>query len=348
MTTSTLPRRRNLSLECCKLIAACFVVFIHVPFPQPAGDFVLCLARTAVPLFFAISGWYSYQTAPGKLLQRMGHMLLLELAGIAVMMLWRLGFTAYMGLDVRQMLLESLPGKEALLRWLVFNDDPFGGHLWYLSASAFAYGALWIYGCLVRGRWGYRPLYVLGTLLLLTHLAMGEFSRYTGLVVLFRNYRTGLLYGLPMMILGLYLREHRDVLGKWWTLPRLVLLLAGGIGLSLAEWKHFGVCDFYSGLVLTVSALLLMTDRYPGVPARLAGIASRCGPVSTLVYLVHLTVNDGYMAFVQWRVAMALPSWEAWIRPFGVLGLSLAAGVVWVWLAAGIKKLPTAEKGGKR
>ena len=72
--------RRNLTLELCKLIAACFVVFIHVPFPAPAGEWVLCLARFAVPMFFAISGWYSYGAAPNKLLHRMVRVLALELA----------------------------------------------------------------------------------------------------------------------------------------------------------------------------------------------------------------------------------------------------------------------------
>lgn len=332
MTSSTLPRRRNLSLECCKLIAACFVVFIHVPFPWPAGEFVLCLARTAVPMFFAISGWYSYQTAPGKLLRRMGHMLLLELAGIGIMLLWNVTAAVYTGRNVGQMLLEFLPDRNMLLRWLVYQDDPFGGQLWYLSASAFAYGALWIHSCLVRRRWGYRPLYVLGLGLLLTHLAMGELSRYTGLTVFFRNYRTGLLYGLPMFILGLFLREHREGLQRWWTTARLWLLLACGVGISLAEWKYFGVHDFYMGLLLTVSALLLLTDRHPSVPRWLEWAASLCGSVSTGIYLVHMAVYDIYLGFFQWRVEGYIGAWEPWLQPLGVLGLSGAAALVWTLL----------------
>ena len=47
---------RNETLECCRILAAVFVVFLHVPFPGLLGKTVNCLARFAVPLFFAISG----------------------------------------------------------------------------------------------------------------------------------------------------------------------------------------------------------------------------------------------------------------------------------------------------
>ena len=52
---TTLKNTRNLSLECFKLLAACFVVFLHIPFPGTFGQLTVCLSRFAVPLFFAVS-----------------------------------------------------------------------------------------------------------------------------------------------------------------------------------------------------------------------------------------------------------------------------------------------------
>lgn len=59
-TPVTMKLQRNQTLECCRILAAVFVVFLHVPFPGTVGKTVNCLARFAVPLFFAISGWFSY------------------------------------------------------------------------------------------------------------------------------------------------------------------------------------------------------------------------------------------------------------------------------------------------
>lgn len=330
--TSAPSTRRNLTLEVCKLIAACFVVFIHVPFPGAPGELVLSLARFAVPMFFAISGWYSHRAAPEKLLKRLGNILLLEALGIAIMLAWWSLAAAYTGRDVAQALLDSIPDRNAMRRWLLFNDDPFGAQFWYLSASAFAYGVLWLYARLFRPRWGCGPLYALGLILLGAHLAMGEFSRFTGLEVFFRNYRTGLLYGLPMFILGLFLREHRDRLLARLKTAHLVMMLIFGFALTLTEWKLFGTYDFYTGLLLTVPALLLLTARYPGVPTWLKSPAAVCGPVSTVVFLVHMAMNDVYLGFFQWRVTQYFGAAEPWLQPLGVLALSLAAGMGWLVL----------------
>lgn len=327
--TSAPSTRRNLTLEVCKLVAACFVVFIHVPFPGTTGNLILCLARFAVPMFFAISGWYSYRATPAKLLKRLGNILLLEAIGIAITLLWWMLAAAYTGRNVLEVLPGFLPDRHTMTRWILFNDNPFGAQFWYLSASAFAYGALWLYARLFRPRWGCGPLYALGLILLGTHLSMGEFSRFTGLEVFFRNYRTGLLYGLPMFILGLFLREYRDRLLAWLKTAYLVILLIGGLALTLTEWKLFGTYDFYMGLLLTVSALLLLTARYPGVPAHLTRPAMVCGSVSTVIFLVHMVMNDVYLGFFQWRVEQYCGTMEPWLQPLGVLALSLAAGFAW-------------------
>ena len=58
---------RNGIVSAYKLIAACAVVFIHFPFPGAFGKWVDCLARFAVPLFFAISGYYAYRVDAGRL-----------------------------------------------------------------------------------------------------------------------------------------------------------------------------------------------------------------------------------------------------------------------------------------
>lgn len=76
-TPVTTKLQRNQTLECCRILAAVFVVFLHVPFPGTVGKTVNCLARLAVPLFFAISGWFSYGAEGRKLLRRMGRILLL-------------------------------------------------------------------------------------------------------------------------------------------------------------------------------------------------------------------------------------------------------------------------------
>lgn len=325
MTTSTVQRQRNLTLECCKLIAACFVVFIHVPFPGSTGEFVLCLSRFAVPMFFAISGWYCYQASRKTLFSRMCRVLVLEAIGIAILLLWSAVAAVYTGQPVLKAILPDLPepGFVNLLLWL---EDPFASHLWYLSASVFCYGVFLIFNC-SRNK---RPrifLYCLGLFLLCANLAMDEFSGYTGCTVFFKLPRSGVFLGLPIFLMGLFLREHRDLLLSRFRTCHLFLLLFCSMGLTLGEWRVLGSHGLYVGLLPFLSALLLLTSRFPGVPPKAEQLAQLCGPVSTWVYLVHLTVRDVYLGFVQWRAELYLGSSEPWLRPWIILALSLAAAL---------------------
>ena len=216
------------------------------------------------------------------------------------------------------------------MTWLVWLEDPLESHLWYLSASAFCYGVFWLYTLGPGGRKDYRGLYALGFVLLCANMAMGELSRYSGLTVSFKVPRSGLFLGLPMFSLGLFLREHRETLLSRLGLGLLPVVPVFGFLLTIVEWKCFGGHSLYLGHFFVLAGLLLLTFRYPGVPRSLEKAAVLCGPVSTVVYLVHLTLCDVYLGFFQWRLEGLLGSAEAWIRPLLVLGASIMAA--WCWL----------------
>lgn len=344
MQNQTLLKKpvRNQVLEVWKLIASFFVVFLHVPFPGMFGSIISCLARFAVPLFFAISGWFSYQTGCPKLAKRFLHILKLELLGILITVGWSFLVHTYMGSDMRQWLLYYIPDGERIKKWLLWNVDPFGGHLWYLSAAALCYGVLWLYTRLQRGgRVRYGLLYGVSACLLAAHFAMDEFSALTGIAVHYTIPRSGIFTGIPMFAMGIFLRQHRDPLTAVLTAGKSAVVLTCSIAVSLLEWKIFGGRELYLGSVLTVAAVLLLavqmpniTDRFPGMET---GIA-KCGAVSTGIYLLHLAVYDFYQTFLSWRFTGRWEKIVLWILPVAVLLVSLAAAVLWAMAAERMKK----------
>lgn len=328
-------RQRNQTLECCRILAAVFVVFLHVPFPGLVGKTVNCLARFAVPLFFAISGWFSYGAAPKKLLSRLWRIVLLEAAGIGVTAAGKILLTLSWGGSVPECLLGMLPTAEALGQWLVWNADPFAGHLWYLSAMAACYGVLWLYTLIFcRERTKYLPLYILGGCLLAAHFAMGNFSRFTGISVAYIVYRNGWFFGLPMFAMGLFLRQYRKKLPE-----KQGGILLAGLALSLMERWILGPSDLPVAMVPAVAAILLLADAHPILPEscpRLRKASDWFGPLSTAVYILHLTVNEVYP-----QIISLPPSLEPWLRPVLVAALSVATGLVWLALWKKLKKLNT-------
>ena len=319
MNTTIIPNTRNLTLECCKLIAACFVVFLHIPFPGIFGDLLVCLSRFAVPLFFAVSGWFSWGVKPKKLLHRLKHILLLELSGDCLYFGWRWVRDVLRGESLVYGFLNQLPDLQALKMWLLWNVDPFGGHLWYLSATALCYVLLWISTRLQNKRKQDTILYVSGAVLLAVCFAMSEFSRFTGLRVDYRIYRSGIFLGFPVFLLGRFLRQY----GR--GLPGIPLAMAGLV-LSILEWQVFGRYDLYIGSVLLAAGLLLQTDRHPMVPDRLHRAAASFGSISTGVYLVHLLLQEIYVSFFQELFRQAAGPAEPWLQPGIILTVSLLIG----------------------
>ena len=51
---------RNYSFDTLKLICAIFVIFAHTPQPQIWENHITPLLRCAVPIFFMISGYFTY------------------------------------------------------------------------------------------------------------------------------------------------------------------------------------------------------------------------------------------------------------------------------------------------
>ncbi len=321
---------RNLTLECLKLLASFFVIFLHVPFPGEFGGAVACLSRFGVPMFFAISGYFSFGAKPEKLRKRRHHILWLLFLGLFIELYGRCLLAKTWGqgpLDTLRGL--SLDGGD-LLRFLLLQVDPIRGHLWYLAAAALCYGVL---ECYVRrfGTARYQPLYILGVCLTLLHLTLAEFASVLGTPVHYHWYRNGWLFGLPMFLLGLFLRQYQDQLQISYGLNgrKLLGLLAFGAVMSLAEWKSFGGFDLHVGTLVMVVALMLLAARYPRFGSRYRNLVSQFGNLASYIYLIHLTVAD--------VVATCLPAWAGpWGKPLAVLGISLASAVVWAWMKTGI------------
>lgn len=51
---------RNYSFDTLKFICAIFVIFIHTPQPELWNNYITPIIRCAVPIFFMISGYYTY------------------------------------------------------------------------------------------------------------------------------------------------------------------------------------------------------------------------------------------------------------------------------------------------
>lgn len=336
MQTAGQKTERNQAIEWGRLLASCLVVLLHVPLPGKAAGYIGCLTRMAVPFFFLVSGYFCYGADGKGMARRLVHIGKLNLSAALLYILWGcLKFRYYGGGTVLDYFRMVFPDWKPVWDFLLVQVNPFAGHLWYLNSLILCQGVLLVYIRCFRGkRVNYRPLYALGAVLLAAFFWLSTARQST---VHFFYYRNGWLMGLPLFILGLFLREY----GGKRTLGSGILLgtAAAGLVLGFFQMVRFGVTELPVGTLIAAAAFVLFLAEHPEMPSRRMGkLAGRLGTVSTAVYIAHLAVLDMYEMFLMEPLGTRMGGGEEWLRPFIVLGASLAAAAVWAALTGRKKR----------
>ncbi|MGN0976998.1 MAG: acyltransferase [Faecousia sp.] len=334
-------------MECCKMIASIYVVFIHVEFPGTLNGLVNCLSCFAVPIFFAISGYFNYGADHETLTRRLKHILRLYLTAILVNLIWGCFVTEYRGGSTIAYLHSYLPDLEEIAQWLIFQLDPRMGQLWYLASLCLCYGVLRIYVRFFGEKpVDYRPLYVASFCLFSIFFAFGMLAPALGVDLPYPLYRNGYFMGLPVFTLGIFLRAYQDrILTNFHlTSQKQVLLILTGILLGLLQWRTMGMGQITFGSLLEVVALMLFLGSHPRITAG-SGVGNtliaKLGIWSTYIYLFHMIMLQFYQEFCETFVAAALPEREPYLRPVFVAALSLLAAVVFergAWLINRVRR----------
>ena len=208
---------RLYNIDSLKLLCAILVVFIHAS--TPYKDAILPFLRCAVPCFFIISGYLIFNPQPEKLeghLRRSSAKMLRILCwSTALFAVVKLVFALHSG-DF-----SFLSGK----RWLdfiVLNQNPFAGHLWYIGAYLYTLFILWS----AQRRNALHLVFYAIPLLLLLDLCFGKYSIVLwGREFPFIYVRNFLCVGVPFVSIGMLLKKHKD---KILSISHLQALTTGG------------------------------------------------------------------------------------------------------------------------
>ena len=131
--------KRNQTLELIKLMASYMVVFIHVPFYGRVDTIVDAIARFAVPLFFFVSGFFSYGITTEKIKKRMWHVIKLFLVATVIYTIKNVGVLVAKN-DTEGLVAYFLnyTNIKTLIKLFVFNWAVASG-LWHFLALLYVY-----------------------------------------------------------------------------------------------------------------------------------------------------------------------------------------------------------------
>lgn len=337
-------RQRNLTIELLRLIAACFVVFIHVAFPDKMWSVVECLARFAVPFFFAVTGYFNFRANCDTIKRRMLHILKLDVIANTVYLLWGCWQACFInGTGLSDYLLGLLTVKN-LARLLFLNLTPFSSHLWYLSALVMCYVVLWLYTRFYGTEpVNYRPLYQTAVLLWVINYCFGAMAKLNGIDIAYATGRNFLFFGIPTIALGLFLREYQDrMLANFhWSGRTSALLILLGTCVSLTERFGIGKTELSIGVLMTAVGLIYFAVTHPALPdfPPLKLLAAYSGQLSLFLYIVHPLLNQIIQAYGERVALFGKFLRHGYLYPPAIICFSLALGVLDCLCVSGWRRL---------
>lgn len=269
---------RNYSLDILKFLCAVVVVFLHVK--TPLHSYYVPLTRFAVPCFFIISGYFLMGQNMDERMERGSKRVLRIILYSSILF-------ATVQLILHHFNLASIvPSVKEIVAFVLLNDNPWGFHLWYLSA--YLYVLLICRAICKYDKWNLA--YFLVPVLLVTDLLLGKYSVFFfNIEVPYELVRNFMFVGLPYFLIGTYIRRHERVLclNKELLMGGAVLFLFTSL-LENRLLVHLGLNatrDHYlSTTPLAISLFLLFLNYHKNE----SSLLSRIGRDDSLfIYILH-------------------------------------------------------------
>lgn len=332
--TASKPER-NRALECLKLLTACCLVLLHIPFQGTLYILSLLLSKYMIPFFLLIAGYFNFNASTAAIRRRFLYILKLNLAASAFYCCLNAFAAARTGIPMEEYLHWSsvLPRLPDFATLIITHINPMAEHLWYLTAMCLCYAVLWVYTSV----WGekqadYRPLYLVGFLLIFLLIFVGSILPSAGFFVPYSTVRNGWVMGLGFFFTGMFLRQYQEILiqNLHLTSGRLLVVIGACLGIMLMRLRQVPVLDFPPEQAVLAIALMMLCIVHPQLPIRspwLNRVTLQLSALYTGIYILHPAVGMLYSIFLKDQVLNLLGRWEAYATPLIALALTIVAAL---------------------
>lgn len=327
-----MKKTRNSTLSALKGIACFSVVMLHCAFPGMVGKIIYGIARFAVPLFFAISGYYVYSCNSKDVIRRLPkkieHIVLLFLETELIYGLWHcIQYSIQVGtINGAKEWIISLLSTRNVLYFIVFQRTVIGDVSWFLVALIWCYVVT--FAIAKKNIW--TKTFPLIPILLLLNVFLGEVAPFMGIKTEWYWCSNFWLMGFPCYALGYYIRinEHRLVRGL--KDKKILMILFSSILLNLIERVLTEASQFFISNILFMFACFIYSIKNPTnfQNKKLAQVLSIIGEKYAFgVYILHPIVRDIFWMIAEYLGVAVQPIWN-WILPILVFGMSICIAMI--------------------
>jgi len=276
---------RNETLDVLKLIASYFIVLVHVRFHGTVGIVFALLSKFAVPLFFAVSGFFCYQSSIDKVKKKFFRTLKLYIVATLTYHIFNcITLLISGGSSALLFYLKDLITIRSLIKVYVVNSVISSNHLWFLLSLLYVYMVQLI---LLKLKFKEVWIYILALISLVLGLILGEFLPFFGIQVdsvIIRNFA---LMGFPCFTIGMFLKKHEDFFKNINYIYLIISFVLGLVFIALS-WYYGGDKDLYLGALLVMLPLFIFAMKHQN--AKFNNNILKWANCSTNIYIFHMLI----------------------------------------------------------
>lgn len=287
-------KKQNECLNFIKGIACFGIVYMHTSYDCMLSSMIVNLFRFAVPIFFMISGYYSYGTDKAIIEKRtrkkVFRMLKMGVGTLVLYNLWSVVINPMItgrSVNVMQWILSYQSAKN-WIDFVLFNQG-ITGIAWFIFALLYCYIALYLINKFNK----YNLAYILAAVLLVAHIVARGLIQYNQLVPEEINiiwFRNSIFTGFPFFMIGNYMHKKEDKIVNRLSNKTLVIGILFGLALSCVE-RYIVVLEIFWGTVLASLLIFLFALQNPD--KKVISVIARIGQrYSMQIYIFQLIVND--------------------------------------------------------
>lgn len=280
--------KRINSIDILRLIAAFAVVCIHTSYF--AKEYALPVMRFAVPIFFAVSGYFYCSTAASKKKSQIKHILFVAVSSVLFYFCVQLIMAVLSG-GTNSFFTQTFT-LDNLWRFAFFNyvPDKLGDHLWFLFALLYCM----IFDLLIsRVKINLTVLKILIALFLTVNIIIGSYSKVLlGIWPPMEIARSFIFTGLPFFYIGKLIKQAPKISVPNFALIILTFVFAVTSILEYVLLSSIGASaskDMYIStvfLAITIFCLVIKNPLYNPQKA-LAKLCEYGRKYSLMIYIIH-------------------------------------------------------------
>ena len=253
------------------------------------------IIRFSCPVFFMISGYFSYIT-DNEIAMKKYKKRLIKLIQLLIVanIIYFLSFVIQHPSLIKEYVF-IICDINNIFSYILLNVSPTSLHLWFLESLIYCYI---IYYILCRFKINPNVLYKYIPLLLIGCILLGELFIKAGIKLPIEYYRNFIFMGIPFFAIGYLIHEKEKLVLDNFSNRLLIGLIVLGCALSALEVLVIDVADLFVGSIILSTCMFIWCIKNP---TRLKNfkITSFIGQhLYASMYILHLVVADVVLMYL--------------------------------------------------